>query len=90
VNPFAITLSERKDHVVQHAQIPTGSVLGGGKVGQMTLSEEAIMWLIDFHEFEIRYTKFILLEKTRMVGRGKVSQSQTKFFKPISMNCFLS
>jgi hypothetical protein len=29
---------------------------------------------------------FILLEKTRIVGRGKVSQNQTKFFRLISMN----
>jgi hypothetical protein len=35
------------------------------------------------------YVLFILLEKTRIVGRGKVSQSQTKLFKLISMNCFL-
>jgi hypothetical protein len=32
---------------------------------------------------------FILLVKTRTVARGKVSQSQTKFFKLISTNCFL-
>jgi hypothetical protein len=32
---------------------------------------------------------FILLEKTRIMGRGKVSESQTKLFKLISVNCIL-
>jgi hypothetical protein len=32
---------------------------------------------------------FILLEKTRVVGRERVGQIQTKLFKPISVNYFL-
>jgi hypothetical protein len=32
---------------------------------------------------------FYIIGEAIMVGRGKVSQSQTKLFKLISMNCFL-
>jgi hypothetical protein len=41
------------------------------------------------HQLNPQHPLIILLEKTRIVGRGKVSQSQTTLFKLIPMNCFL-
>jgi hypothetical protein len=59
---------------------------------------EVCMCGCDEHEGNVRrglevsaqcWDLFILLEKTRIVGRRKVSYSQTKLFKLISVNCFL-